>query len=256
MTQATYAEADVPAPWTPPPATVQLLSSILEIARDPTADVERVKEMIALYDRVKLSLAEEAFDAAMNEAQSEMGRISADSSNAQTKSKYISYGALDRVMRPIYTRHGFSITFNTSESSPDTVQVTACISRGGYHRNFAVTMPADGKGAKGGDVMTKTHAYASGISYGRRYLLLMIFNIASGDDDDGNAATAKPRISEEQVDTLATMLTDKGASPERLLAWCSQRAKTTLERLDDIPANIYEEAFNVLNKYQPPKATA
>lgn len=49
-------------------------------------------------------------------------------------------------------------------------------------------MPADGKGAKGGDVMTKTHAAGSAMSYGQRYLLKMIFNLAVGDDDDGQKA--------------------------------------------------------------------
>ena len=47
-----------------------------------------------------------------------------------------------------------------------------------------------GKGAKGGDVMTKTHAFGSGTSYGMRYLLKMIFNVAIGEeDDDGNSAS-------------------------------------------------------------------
>jgi hypothetical protein len=50
-------------------------------------------------------------------------------------------------------------------------------------------MPADGKGAKGGDVMTKTHAIGAAVTYGKRYLLGMIFNIAVGGDvdDDGNS---------------------------------------------------------------------
>ena len=59
----------------------------------------------------------------------------------------------------------------------------------GYKRTFHIDMPADGKGAQGRDVMTRTHATGSAVSYGRRYLLLMIFNIAvGGEDDDGNAA--------------------------------------------------------------------
>ena len=55
-------------------------------------------------------------------------------------------------------------------------------------------MPADGKGAKGGDVMTKTHATGSAMTYGQRYLVKMIFNIAVGADDDGRAAGAQPTI--------------------------------------------------------------
>jgi hypothetical protein len=51
-------------------------------------------------------------------------------------------------------------------------------------------MPADGKGAKGGDVMTKTHATGAAMSYGARYLLKYIFNVAVGEDDnDGNGST-------------------------------------------------------------------
>jgi hypothetical protein len=51
-------------------------------------------------------------------------------------------------------------------------------------------MPSDGKGAKGGDVMTKTHATGAAMSYGARYLLKFIFNIAVGEEDsDGNVPT-------------------------------------------------------------------
>lgn len=57
----------------------------------------------------------------------------------------------------------------------------------GHSRTYHIDMPADGKGAKGGDVMTKTHAVGAGASYGMRYLLKMIFNVAVGEDDaDGN----------------------------------------------------------------------
>jgi hypothetical protein len=49
-------------------------------------------------------------------------------------------------------------------------------------------MQVDGKGTRGGDVMTKTHAMGSGISYAMRYLFRMVFNLAINQDDDGNAA--------------------------------------------------------------------
>jgi hypothetical protein len=71
------------------------------------------------------------------------------------------------------------------------VCVTCHVShRGGWGADYRIDMPADGKGAKGGDVMTKTHAVGSATQYGMRYLLKMIFNVAIGEDDDGNAAAA------------------------------------------------------------------
>jgi hypothetical protein len=58
---------------------------------------------------------------------------------------------------------------------------------GGHSRTYHRDMPADGKGAKGGDVMTKTHAAGAAGSYGARYLLKGIFNVAIGEyDNDGN----------------------------------------------------------------------
>ena len=61
----------------------------------------------------------------------------------------------------------------------------------GHTRTYQCDMPSDGKGAKGNDVMTKTHAAGSAASYGMRYLLKMIFNIAIGEDDtDGNPPPA------------------------------------------------------------------
>ena len=82
-------------------------------------------------------------------------------------------------------------------------------------------MPADGKGAQGRDVMTRTHATGSAVSYGRRYLLLMIFNIAvGGEDDDGNAAGRKVSeklISDEQLPNDRHLLDDDDERVDALL---------------------------------------
>src|SRR5258708_30880683 len=122
----------------------------------------------------------------MNGAQAELGPVAADASNPQTKSRYASYPALDRAIRPIYAKHGFSLSFDTGEdAAPDHVRVVCYVAhRTGHKRSYHVDMPADVKGAKGGDVMTKTHATGAAMSYGQRYLLKLIFNIAVGEDRD------------------------------------------------------------------------
>jgi hypothetical protein len=48
---------------------------------------------------------------------------------------------------------------------------------------------------KGGDVITKTHAVGSAMTYGRRCVLRMIFNVAIGEDDDGNCANIRAWLS-------------------------------------------------------------
>lgn len=164
------------------------------MASDPNASVEKIERLMALWERGEANRAEAEFNAAMSSAQSEMEAVNADSYNPSTKSRYASYGAIDADIRPVYTRHGFGLSFSTGETTqPEYVRVQCKVShRGGHSERYHIDMPADGKGAKGGDVMTKTHAVGSAVSYGMRYLLKMIFNIAVGDaDDDGNRAGLK-----------------------------------------------------------------
>ncbi|MGV8822986.1 ERF family protein [Methylibium petroleiphilum] len=191
-----------------------LLSIITRVAADPTVDIEKVERLWAMHRDMKGRDNEAAFNAAMNKAQSEMGRVSADASNQQTRSRYATYGKLDAAVRPIYTTHGFSISFDTGDGAPEgCLRVLAYVSHSaGHTRTYHADMPADGKGAKGGDVMTKTHASGSAMSYGMRYLLKLIFNIAVGeDDDDGNGAGESDRSGQQQT-TLSEALLDSARS--------------------------------------------
>lgn len=171
-----------------------LLSVIERAASNPEVDVDKMERLMQMHEKVLARQAEQAFNDAMNLAQAEIGRVAADKSNSQTHSDYASYAALDRMVRPVYTRHGFSLSFGTEAASEGILVVLAHVSHAaGHTRLYRVPMPADGKGAKGGDVMTKTHATGSAMTYGQRYLLKLIFNVAIGvdpDDDDGNGVDA------------------------------------------------------------------
>lgn len=192
-----------------------LLAVIERAARDPNVDIVKMKELFAMRKEIVLEMAETAFNAAMTAAQSEMRPIAADAQNPQTRSKYASYAKLDKVLRPIYTKHGFAISYDEADSpKPEHVRCLAYVSHsGGYTRTYRRDMPADGKGAKGGDVMTKTHAVGAAHSYGDRYLLRGIFNIAVGEDDtDGNAPKAVVPAPEgyEKWKADMTALADEG----------------------------------------------
>jgi hypothetical protein len=187
------------------------------LAKDPNASVEKIERLMALWERMEARRAESEFNAAMSAAQKGMRPVSADASNPQTKSRYASYGALDRAIRPVYTGHGFGLSFDTADGAPpDHVRVVCHVTHGaGYSRLYHIDMPADGKGAKGGDVMTKTHAAGSAVTYGMRYLLKMIFNVAVGEDDDdgnraGKKAEVKPPVDVDAWFTDMTAVADNG----------------------------------------------
>ena len=169
-----------------------LIHVISRAASDPAVDVDKLERLMAMHERITEREAEKAFNAAMSACQADVRQVAPDADNTQTRSKYATYAKLDSVLRPIYTKHGFSLSFGEDQcDKPETVRVTCIVAHvGGYSRKYHRDMPADGKGAKGGDVMTKTHAAGAAGSYGARYLLKGIFNVAIGEyDDDGNGAS-------------------------------------------------------------------
>ena len=173
----------------PIPASPQSLSplSILSNAVDKGANIETIERLVALHNQMEEREAKASFDEAMNAAQKEMEPVRTNAENPQTRSRYATYKAIDKIMRPIYTRHGFSLSFNTEDTANEAVVKIVCyVARGKYERKYQLVMPSDGKGARGGDVMTKTHATGAALTYGKRYLLCDIFNIVIGDDKDGN----------------------------------------------------------------------
>ena len=203
-----------------PCQSTSLIRVIERAATNPDVDIEKMERLLAMHERIVGKQAENAFNAAMSQAQSEMGRISADALNPQTKSRYATYGKLDKALRPLYTTNGFALSFGTEDSpTSEYLRVTCHVShRDGHSRGHHIDMPADGKGAKGGDVMTKTHATGAAASYGMRYLLKMIFNVAIGEEDaDGNQP--QNTITQDQQDALDAIITEVGANKAKFLAY-------------------------------------
>lgn len=213
---------------------------------NPDLDVDKLEKLLDMQERIIDKASEQAFNNAMNAAQSEMGPISADAVNPQTKSKYASYAQLDRVLRPIYTTHGFSLSFGTEDCpKPEEIRVICDVAHvDGHSRKRQIDMPADGKGAKGGDVMTKTHATGAGVTYGMRYLLKMIFNVAIGaEDTDGN--TPAQTITEEQVADIEALL-DEINNREGVVINMLKFAQ--VDEIEIIPSKRYNAVISSLEK--------
>jgi hypothetical protein len=227
------------------PDQSQLLAVIAQAASNPQIDVTKLERLMDLYERAEKREAEKHFNEAMSGAQSEIRPIAADANNPQTRSKYASYAQLDKALRPIYTKHGFALSFDTAIDAPESYVGVLCYvsHNAGFSRTYRVNMPADGKGAKGGDVMTKTHAVGSAMSYGSRYLLKLIFNVAVGeDDDDGNrAGDGNEKVNAEQLQNIRDLIERTGSDVERLCKYFG------VEALPEIRSKDYQRVIAALN---------
>lgn len=222
----------------------QVISLIERAATDPNFDAQKMQALVNMRNAELDRVARHEFNLAFNRVQKKVSSIVADASNDQTKSAYASYPALDAALRPIYSADGFSISYNTGDSPlPEHVRVFAELSRGSHSRMYQCDIPCDGKGARGGDVMTKTHAAMSATTYGQRNLLKMIFGIAVTKDDDGNRAGKTTFISPAQLEELQALIVSTGAIPEKVL----ERAK--VDRFEDITVKAYTGIVNAIKAW-------
>ena len=171
--------------------TEQPPTDLIALAIEHKADVDTLERLFALRERDDAAVARRAFFTAMQAVQTEAPRVVKDSKNTQTGSAYAKLESIAKAIRPVYTAHGFSLSYGTEDSPREGyVRITCDVMHvGGHMVPRHVDMPLDDVGIKGNVNKTPTHAHGSTISYGRRYLVLMAFDIVmAGEDDDGNAA--------------------------------------------------------------------
>lgn len=232
-----------------PPVTLD--QQIMLAAADPRINIAKMKELTELRRQMRMEDAEDNFKMALHAAQSEMRPIEADAANDQTHSKYATLYKVDKALRPIYSKHGLSVSFNTADCPlPNHTRVLAYVERGLFTRQYQYDVAVDTKGPKGNDVMTKTHAGGSALSYGKRYLLLMIFNVTIGDpgrpaDDDGNAAAGLELVNAAQLKFLIELADTAGADKAKFctLMKVSAMAEIPASRFDEAKAQLDRKLF-------------
>ena len=194
------------APLTEGGAFLQMLA---QAARDPSVDVAKMQAIMDMCERQRARVAETAFNEAMAAAQAEMIPIWRASQNEHTKSRYATLETIDAKLRPICTKHGFSLTFNSAEPKKAGAVRVICdvLHKAGHSKRYELEGDLDMSGAQGKANKTSIQGLGSSVSYLRRYLTLMIWNLMlSNEDNDGNA-TGPDCLSAEQLknvtDTVA-----------------------------------------------------
>lgn len=210
----------------PPHDPLAMLAAALQSGHDPA----KLEKLMDLADRWRVQQAEAAFNAAMNAAQAEMPCVVKDRENTFTKSRYATLETVMAAIKPVYTRHGFSLMY-AEEDSPlaDHVRIVCHVKHvAGHTVRTMLNMPIDSAGMKGGSNKSGAQAMGSTVSYGRRYLALMIFNVTVANEDiDGNAADALDTITEAEALQVEDLLIDSKADRDRFLEWADKAGHLT-----------------------------
>lgn len=176
-----------------PPAATSLVQALAAAASDPRTDMDKMERLFAMHQSMMRQQAEAEFNGAMARAQAKIQPIATDRENDHTHSRYATLKAINKKIVPIYSAQGLSVTFDTetkNEADPipaGEIRTVAIVGHsGGFSRRYHIDLPPDEAGSQGKTNKTKVQAKGSTNEYARRYLVRMIFNIATGDDTDGN----------------------------------------------------------------------
>jgi hypothetical protein len=158
--------------------------------------------------------------------------------------RYATLEALDKDLRPIYSRVGFAPTFS-SEAMSDGRMLVVCdlVHRSGVSKRYTVPVTPSAKGAKGGDVMTQIQAETAAVSVGRRNLYLMMFNIITTNDEEVPSVSTD-KITESQRDDLIQRCADAKISKANFCTAFS------IAEVGDLPAAKLTDAINRIDGHK------
>lgn len=237
------------APETMPAVVEQRTDDLTSIIREVVATghgADQLERLVALKERVDANRAKEAFAVAMAACQKTLPAIIKDKENTQTRSRYATFDNILVHAKPVWTDHGFSISFGQADSPiAGWIRVQAIVRHvAGHSEPYFRDAPVDNKGMKGAENKTVLHGLASTVTYMSRQLVMGIFNITlAGSDKDGNAAP-KTGLSDEQIITLREVLQAANVEEKAVLEWLQ------VGRIEDMTMGQYATA---MAEYRGPK---
>lgn len=223
----------------------RFLALIESVVANPEVSVDKIKALMDMQLLLEDREAEKAFDAAMIDAQDDVQALAWDKINREKDSRHASYPKIDKMLRPIRKKHGFTMSWDT-EAGPSADMAILCCDvshKGGHRRRYRTPMPIDGQGPKGGGVMTKPQAVNSGTSYGMRNLAKMIWNIpmlVDKEDTDGNVPYET--ITDAQVADLRALAEETNSDLKKFCEYYK------IDALENLPASVYGSAVAAFQK--------
>jgi hypothetical protein len=245
--------ADTPQPPALSFGSSPLLAILERFATDPAFDRETFRMVLQAHRDMVEDQKKSAYIVAMNAAQAEIQQVKASGKNPVFSSAYPLLKDLDDGCRAHYSDKGLSCTFGsilTKTYDPPVpppreqdMRVVLRISHvDGYYEEIHVDPPKDL--APGGPrSATAIQNLGKNITYARRYLLQMAFNLVpfvNPDDNDGNDVRT---VTAKQAAEMVAKAADAGVDLGALLSGMS---KGQVVAAEDVPEAEYAQVMNVL----------
>lgn len=218
------------------------LYDMMQIALEK-GNAEALETLVNLQNKQQDRQREEEFEVAFAEMQADLPAVLKNRFNEQTKSRFSKLDDIQKAIKPVLKRYGFSIRYESPDEQPERVVVATCILtfKNGWKAKNTSAIPVDNIGIKGNANKTEAHGAGSATTYARRYALCGLLDITLTEDDDGNAAGGEPRVTSEQQIILHTLL--EKASEET-----KQRFHSTYPSAKDVEVSKFAGVVSELKR--------
>ena len=174
---------------------------LLQLAVRTDVDAAKVSALADVYvrlqeqrrawdraDRAEAARLEHLSDKALMQAQ--LPVLDKTTPNQEGKGKFVDFGELWEACFPIWTAHGFAVSYDVVPTDNGLIRLKLLLDHRGGHREeyYAPDTPPDTTGPKGTPNKTIPQGNQSTITYVQRGLLTRALGIAmKREDDDGNS---------------------------------------------------------------------
>lgn len=233
------------------PTEISIVQIIEKISQTPSLTQESIgvlERLVALQERRDDRDRKEKFFEALKRVQEKAPRVTKyglmDRGPGKGTIAFAKREDIDAVMRPIYQAEGFSVNWDAPRSET-LIRVVGRFTAFGHTEEREWSCSPDTSGGK-----QNPQAAGSTVSYGQRYISIMMWDIITEDQDTngGTRASTSP-ILQKQADEISTALDDLGAK-----VGTQQRAafqKTFgVSKVEEIKQSQLDEVWNRIRNRQ------
>jgi hypothetical protein len=214
-------------------------AAMIKMAVEGRADLDKLEKLLTLQEKWEANEARKLFASSFALAQSNIELVLKTKLNPHTRSNYAPLEGIIKMSAPAYTKEGFSVIFYEGETTaPECIRICAdVLHTAGHKETYHYDVPLDGVGIKGVANMTKIHAKSSSTSYGRRYLMCMIWNIPTGDNDGQTTTGPIEYISKEQLTQIKDLAVELNVDCAKFLKYMR------ITKLEEMPKSDFKKAM-------------
>ena len=217
---------------------------LMQALSNPEIPADKLQIMLQMRREVLHDQAKEAYQEAFAAFSAEMPAVERDGmvelGEGKGRYPFTTYEQMDKILRPLLVKHGFSLQFWSSDAeNKDWIVVHGALIGHGWQRESVYPVPPDvGRGRNA------LQARGSAQSYAKRYIADLLCNIVrKGMDDDARRAM-QAAIDPKQVAELDRLMKATNTSEATFL----KMMVTGAETIADIQPRDYPRLLNALQE--------